>query len=291
MPGGACAFHSWGVVWKRITKTVLVLLGLVLVATGAFGPLSVTSADATASAEIDEAHVVFAGAATIETVRYGDSITLVDSFAIVAGHFDEADKADEAAAADPAAIDLWTQVVAIVPPVYLAQIKQFSIFDEGPAGTVAMVHQSGLDQSAWILSIDRADAADLELLRETLLHELAHIITLDTSQFTFLARIDDGQPCEGVLLPLGCAHAGSMLDSWATQFWADPAQAAAFSVDGFVASYAASAPHEDLAETFLYWAQGDTDAPADSVLAAKFAWFDSQPSLVSVRATLVAGSI
>ncbi len=282
MPGGGWGFHSWSVVWKRITKTALVLIGFVLIAAAAFGPLSASTADATSAADIDDARVMFAGSASIETVRYDDSITLVDSYSVVEGRFDNADQET---------LDLWSHVVTIMPPTYLAQIKQFSIFDEGPAGTVAMVHQSGLDHTAWILSIDRADALDVELLRETLLHELAHIITLDTSQFTFVGRIDDGQPCDGVSLPLGCAHAGSLLSSWTLQFWTNPAAAATFADDQFVATYAATSAHEDLAETFLYWADGDMDAPANSVLAAKFAWFDEQPQLVSVRATLVAVSI
>ena len=99
-------------------------------------------------------------------------------------------------------------------------------------------------------------------IEETIVHELAHVLTLDPSVFTF----GDGG-CGGERIEPGCAH---------RRFGALAEFTAAFRPDrtrgddaDYVNDYAGSAPHEDLAETFTSMVWGWT--PIGEVIDAKTA--------------------
>ena len=85
--------------------------------------------------------------------------------------------------------------------------------------------------------------------------------------------------------------AGSALADWSSEFWPDPSQTAEFDRNDFVSEYAASAVHEDLAETFLAYVMQRPHV-SSPVLDAKFAFFDRHAELaeaaVEVRALLAA---
>lgn len=265
-------------------------LGLVWVVLAATGGLLATGrldAAPTPEPEIGTARVAYRDAAhqpghrdgVVETASYGAGVDLVASYPIV----DDRLVAD--ATVDPGDQRLWDLVVDTIPDRWRLRIRQFSVIDEQPAHTVAMVHQSGHDPDRWLLSIDRADADNEALVRDTLVHELAHLITLDPAEFTFTHRLDehgDGG-CDGVRIEIGCAHDGSMLARWATSFWATPDAPGTYDPATFVAPYAATGPHEDLAETYLYWQRGDLPVGAGLVLEAKFAFVERElgPGAVS----------
>jgi hypothetical protein len=58
---------------------------------------------------------------------------------------------------------------------------------------------------------------------------------------------------------------------------------ARYNHDDFVSEYAASSPHEDLAETFLAYVT-DGESPEAPGVAQKFAFFDAHPDLATVAA-------
>ncbi|MGI9642123.1 MAG: hypothetical protein ACR2N9_05010 [Acidimicrobiia bacterium] len=248
----------------------LALLWVVLAAAGgltATGRLEAAPADAP---RIGTARVAFNDAA-VESAQYGTGVDLVASYPVSADELVGDEPVDAVHA------ELWATVVATVPDQWRQGIRQFSVVQEKPAGTVAMVHQSGLDPRRWLLSIDLADADNPRLVRETLIHEMAHLITLGTDEFTFNHRLTG--PCDGVIVEIGCAHADSVLARWAEAFWVDPQRPTDYDQAGFVAPYAATGPHEDLAETFLYWARGDRAGDlsgAGFVLDAKFAFIERE---------------
>jgi hypothetical protein len=175
--------------------------------------------------------------------------------------------------APPAHQALWTIAEDVLPVTELARIRQLNVVTDGPNGTLGMVHRSGLAADQWVLSLDEAEKP--AVLGETLVHELAHMLTLGRGDLD--ARTDD---CEGVRVPIGCAIAGSTLAAWADAFWPDPAGTARYDRDRFVSEYAASAVHEDLAETFLAYVL-DED-PRSPIIAEKFAFFDGHPDLALV---------
>ncbi len=257
-------------------KPFLTAFLLLVIAGVLLGISAVSQADPVVS--IGTAAVGFQADATLETPSYDADIALVVSY-IVDGAELSGDQVDP----DHAAI--WAQATSIIPPVWLSRVRQFSLVDGQPAGTVAIVHQSGVDPDRWILTIDIQDADNERLMVETLVHELAHLITLDSAEATFDYR-QQGE-CEGVDIDLGCAHAGSLLARWAEAFWTDLPEPAVYDRDEFVASYAATAAHEDLAETFLHWVIG-SDMTGRPGVEAKFAFLDQQAELIGIREQLLA---
>jgi len=243
------------------------LLWVVLAATGGLVATGSLDAAPAAAPEIGTARVAF-NDRVIESAAYGAGVDLVASYPIV----DDRVVADEIV--DPDHERLWELVVETIPDRWRSRIRQFSVIDEGPADTVAMVHQSGHDPGRWLLSIDRSDGSNEALVRDTLVHELAHLITLDPTEFTFHHRRSGD--CQGVLIEIGCAHAGGVLARWAESFWASPGRAADYDPTAFVAPYAATGPHEDLAETYLYWRRGEVPAGAGLVLEAKLAFIEHE---------------
>jgi len=251
----------------------LVPLWLVLATTGGLFATGTLDAAPSGAPEVGTARVAF-NDSTIESAEYADGVDLVASYGVT----DDRLRADTGL--DPEHVALWATVIDDIPVRLRPAIRQFSVVEQGAGSTVAMVHQSGLDPERWLLSVDIADADNESLIRDTVVHELVHLITLGPDQFTFNHRLIG--PCDGVAVEVGCAHPESILARWSTQFWSDPSRATVFDPTAFVAHYAATGPHEDLAETVLFWTRGDTGGD-DLVLAAKFAFVENEPALRELR--------
>ena len=128
----------------------------------------------------------------------------------------------------------------------------------------------------WILSLDAADLGDRALIEETIVHELSHVVTLAPEVFTF-----GDASCDGVQISLGCAHEGSVLAEFAATFWPDGTGGPTHE---HVNDYAASAVHEDLAETFTALVLGW--APAGETIDAKIALLQADAELAELSADL-----
>lgn len=225
----------------------------------------------------DAAQVVRAGSGTArisETVRYDDDHLRVEASDRVVGGRLESDlgavgERDE---------HLWSLVSSVWPVADVARVRQLNLVTDGVNGTLAMVHRSTMDPSTWIVSLDPAEPDDV--LRRTLVHELAHVHTLGREDLT-VVRADER--CDGVRLVIGCARSGSTLAAWAEAFWSDHHEPATDDRGRFVTAYAASSVPEDLAESFMVWTVGP--GGSTRVLAAdKAAFFAARPELVQLRA-------
>jgi hypothetical protein len=209
-------------------------------------------------------------ARTAEDIRYQDSdLEVIAVYRIVDGHL------DATATAGPRRI--WAIAEATLPAEDLAYIHQLNLVTDGPAKTLGMVHRSTTEHDAWILSVDPAESH--AVVERTLVHELAHIFTLDEADLTAQRT-----GCTGTLIEIGCARTGSALADYANRFWAGVAEPATFSSDSFVTQYAADSVHEDLAETFMAWVYGDN--AGSSTIAAKYRWFDGRDNLVIAKAEI-----
>jgi len=209
-------------------------------------------------------------ARTAEDIRYQDSdLEVIAVDRVVEGHLDDTATADSRR--------IWGIAQATLPTKDLAYIHQLNLVTDGPAKTLGMVHRSTTEHDAWILSIDPAESHDV--LERTLVHELAHIFTLDEADLTAQRT-----GCTGTLIEIGCAHSGSALADYANRFWAGVAEPGTYSSDSFVTQYAADSVHEDLAETFMAWVYGDN--AGSSTIAAKYRWFDSRDNFVVAKAEI-----
>ena len=208
-----------------------------------------------------------AAARTAENVHYQDSdLELLAVYRVVDGQLDTT--------APPDHRRIWTLAEATLPTDARTQIRQLNVVTDGAARTLAMVHRSTTERDSWILSVDPVESDDV--LRRTLVHELAHLYTLGEPDLS-----SPRTNCGGRLIEIGCARADSPLADYADRFWAGVAEPAPYRSPDFVTQYAAESVHEDLAETFMFWVYGDE--PSSATVAAKYEWFEHDDRFVDAR--------
>ena len=220
-----------------------------------------------------------------------------------------------AAAADDALhAELWAEWSSMIPPYWSRRVARFEIASDGPGGIAASVQRLDEDGDRWSLSVDPVDAVERrEDYVHTLVHELAHIVTLGAGRVDVDARpadtlVEQAARCDGAPPVVeGCAAPGSVLAAFSREFWDLALVGAPDGVatigdredatierylaarDRYVSAYAASGPGEDIAETFAAMAL-DHPQPRGSVAAAKVEFLRADAELFAladrIRATL-----
>lgn len=187
---------------------------------------------------------------------------------------------------------VWGELLRVTTPEFAASmITEYQTGDDPESDTLAYV-ASADDPTKWVFAANLAYDGDRDLLMVTLIHEYAHMPSLGA---------DDTDPsafeCDTEWAGAGCLLPDSDLQRFADRFWDGYTDAPARdNVDAdtawdfyqahdadFVSDYAATNVSEDFAETFAtYVVEPDVDA-TDSVVARKFAFFDSLPEYASAR--------
>jgi hypothetical protein len=213
--------------------------------------------------------------ANTEVVDYGSQMELSASYIV--------DGTELAGQPDAAHSAIWDLVRAIVPAATIDErIVQFNVTTDGVEQTLAMVHRSGRVETGWILSIDSADIADGQRLTETLIHELAHVLTLNRGE------VDFGVPasaCGDLALSVGCVVPNSIMGRYAQRFWNGGDTPVDARPAAFVTGYASSSAHEDLAESFMAWAL-NLSVEQSPAIQEKFGFFEAEPVLVDAKTEL-----
>jgi hypothetical protein len=249
----------------RMAPAVVVAVAVTYVSTGRDAPPPATRVGTAAVTVVDDA------ARVVERVTYRTDVERVGDVLLADGRPVSVIDQQEVKSA-------WALVAQEWPAERRGDLVQLSVIREGPLGLVGVVHPASA--GGWILSIDAADLDNRELVTETIVHELAHVVTLAPDRFTF----GDATACDGVAVDLGCAAPDSVLARFSERFWPDgrPAHPEA---DGFVTTYAGTAVHEDLAETFTALVF-DWPIPAGTVAAEKIAFLESDPELAALHQEL-----
>lgn len=159
---------------------------------------------------------------------------------------------------------IWDIVKKLFPEPYLSYINEFKIGTDGQNNMLAYVYMNDTSNNRWRLSIDYDDSIELDKtlaekqLIETLVHELAHIITLNPTQMQDTPdRIKTYEALEGKTL------LDSYLNRFVGLFWKEhlirlekikeedeiEEYYKSFSKE-FVSRYAFTNPEEDIAESF-----------------------------------------
>jgi hypothetical protein len=246
-------------------------------AAGAFALIASTPSAAPEPIDVGTAAVALGDdtARSVEQVAYRHDVDRVGDVVVVDGTPSPTAGAD-VLAASPEVASLWSLVEQVWPTWLDDELHQFSVVEEAPRGLVGVVHPTS--GGGWVLSLDLADLDDRHLVRETIVHELSHVITLDADVFTFGHDTD----CEGVEIELGCAAAGSVLAEYAQTFWPDDLPSS--DPHDHVNEYATTGVHEDLAETFTAWA---LDWPIGSpTVQAKIDLLATDPDLARLASDL-----
>jgi hypothetical protein len=161
--------------------------------------------------------------------------------------------------------------------------------------SVAFVSAADDENETWFLGLSDDPADDSEL-DSTLLHESAHIVTLNETQLdtAWFGACDTYESVDG------CLHDDAMLLAWVDRFWRDllPEWSEIDQTRGprivglierffrrhrerFVRPYAATSPEEDLAETFAAWALGRR--ARTEAIEEKFAFFVAYSEFQATR--------
>ncbi len=183
---------------------------------------------------------------------------------------------------------LWDQVKALLPEGSLDAFDRFTVFTDGEANILAYVAPADLEGTRWELAVDAQDTGDLTEFTETVYHEYAHYLTLNSQQVTYggAPRYD----CYGETDLV--SKADSYLNAFYQRFWRDYLDDRLADPDSdrfylrheadFITSYAATSPSEDIAESFSYFVLYDKQEGA-SVWEQKQNFFYDYPELVAFR--------
>jgi hypothetical protein len=215
----------------------------------------------------------------------------------------------------------WKLFTDLIPPQNRQMVAQYNTFTDGYSNTLAAVDQIKNDPSQWILEIDVADLEDKDSLIFTMIHEYAHILTLNASQVTPDQEIVDDPlnlslqeskavACQNYFTGTGCSYKGSYIDDFYNRFWVDindewkEVDALQYEAedltlyydalynfyethqDQFVDDYATTHPTEDIAESFAYFVFSPRPT-GNSVEEQKIAFFYEYPELVELRADIL----
>jgi len=166
---------------------------------------------------------------------------------------------------------IWREIKDKVGTNLLASLDSFIVYSDGKDETLAYVNYIDDKASRWYMAIDIEDSINMEdnSLKEdfyfTIVHELAHVITLNDTQAIYNSEPSFGKYFEENI----SFNEDSYLNEFYNRFWT-------YSIDesriiqnldnedirykfflrhenSFVTDYAATSPSEDIAESFAYF--------------------------------------
>lgn len=218
----------------------------------------------------------------------------------------------------------WEIFTGLIPPQDREMVVQFNVFTDGFENTLAAVDQRPEDPSQWILEIDIADLENREELMFTMIHEYAHLLTLNASQVTPDQEIvadpnnqelqnQKAAACPNYFTGIGCSYTDSYIHAFYNRFWLDingeweKVNALQYDAgdltayynglhefykahtDQFLDDYATTHPTEDIAEAFAYFVFSPRPG-GHSVKEQKMAFFYEYPELVALREDILSGA-
>ncbi|MCG8451881.1 MAG: putative zinc-binding metallopeptidase [Spirochaetales bacterium] len=216
--------------------------------------------------------------------------------------------------------ELWDVAMLAIPADYQHFIVGFRIESDGPDQILASVEPDGeelLDLSSWTLAVDLMDAVDrtgalkTEELTTTLIHEFAHILSLNSNQIIAVnwneVDFQEDEEDDRYWTSEGIAQEDSYLNLFYQRFWTDELLEAVWNIEDadddeeytklwndlsiatytdFITDYAMTNPEEDFAESFAYYVMNPIPEPTGTLSIEKVLFFDSFPEIQSIRTEL-----
>lgn len=164
-------------------------------------------------------------------------------------------------------------------------IDTFQIFENNSDDTLAFVDDEDMD-GKWRVAVNLSgyNSSTERENKSTFIHELAHIISLNSSQVNPNIEKND---CNTFHVDEGCAKSSSYLNIFQSKFWAGQNKNAQggleFSKDKFVTEYASTNEVEDLAESFAFFVLSSEGLDDSLEKNQKINSFYNYSELVSMR--------
>ena len=189
---------------------------------------------------------------------------------------------------------VWATYVRIVGAQYAgATMRTFQTGTNAESDTLAYVIRAERDVQRWDLAANLAYSDDRAELVATLVHEYAHILSLNSAEVAPFAKT-----CDTLDLDEGCATDESYILAFEREFWAEYGDGApdatntdaevadefyADHEEDFVSAYAATNVVEDFAESFMLYVLEDEPDSDGTPTARKLLFFSDYPELVQIR--------
>lgn len=200
--------------------------------------------------------------------------------------------------------EVWNIFTSLIPLSQRWDFIRYEVSDDENSDTAAHVVQTDEDNTKWILWVNlSAFYIDWVLEPEesyaTLIHEFAHVLTLNKSQVRYYPATDNeallerfSENCDGNLLQEGCLNSGAYLDDFIDAFWSDKVylekvraeEVSAYedTPKSFITDYAGTNPGEDIAESFTYFVMR-SPAEGSTIADEKLRFFSNYKTLESLR--------
>lgn len=219
--------------------------------------------------------------------------------------------------------EAWKIFATLIPAEDRWMVAEYITFTDGESNTLAAVDQTPEDLSQWIVEVDVEDLADKHALIFTLIHEYAHLLTLNDKQASIDEEIYQDPTnleliesktvaCPNYFTGAGCSYPDSYINAFYNRFWVDindewqvidamqydddltPYYNALFNFyithqDQFVDDYATTHPAEDIAESFTYFVFSPKPT-GNSIVEQKILFFYEYPELVNLREEILSGT-
>lgn len=219
--------------------------------------------------------------------------------------------------------EAWKIFTTLIPAEDRWMVTQYNTFTDGESNTLAAVDQTPEDLSQWIIEIDIADLEDKHAFIFTMVHEYAHLLTLNDTQASVDEEIyqdptnlelikSKSAACQTYFTGAGCSYPDSYINAFYNRFWVDindewqaidamqyddditPYYNALFNFylthqDQFVDDYATTHLAEDIAESFTYFVFSPKPT-GNSIIDQKILFFYEYPELVDLRQHILNGT-
>ena len=219
--------------------------------------------------------------------------------------------------------EAWRIFTTLIPSESRQMVTQYLIFTDGSENTLAAVDQTKEDLTHWIVEVDVADLDSKDALLFTLVHEYAHLLTLNDSQVSVDQEIyndpynlsllnSKATACPNYFAGSGCSLPNSYINAFYQRFWVDistewekidllqyeddldPYYAGLYNFylihqDQFVDDYSTTHPAEDIAESFAYFVFSPRPA-GTTIKDQKVLFFYEYPELVELRQSILKGT-
>lgn len=210
--------------------------------------------------------------------------------------------------------EVWEMFRQLIPEQARSLLSGLIIFTDGRDETLAYVEPDSNDNDQWLLAVDIMDADESMAMKATLLHEFAHLLTLQNKQMDMNEEVlvaEEDDPIHAIaeeacayyfVSGMGCIKEASYLNQFYSQFWTDIAdewrergveddedELEKFYGDyeiRFVTEYAAASPEEDIAETWTYFILSPlTDG--NEIWEQKILFFRQYPEQLQLRVDIL----
>jgi hypothetical protein len=218
----------------------------------------------------------------------------------------------------------WEVFTTLIPAQDREMVVQYNVFTDGYSNTLAAVDQNHADPAKWILEVDLADLEDKDAFLFTLIHEYAHLLTLNSSQaipdpelledpMNLSLQKQKAAACPNYFTGNSCSYADSYMQAFYSRFWLDihedwgkidalqygtedymPYYEGLYAFykshqDQFLDDYSTTHPAEDIAESFTYFVFSPKPT-GNSIKEQKIAFFYEYPELIQLRENILNGA-